>query len=296
MVNLELYRIFTIVAKEENITKASQILNISQPAVTKHIKNLEYELQLTLFKRYKHGMLLTEQGQALFDAIKDSVTLLSNIDKKFRETKDINLGVHITMLSKMFSTCIGEYYKKHEKSKVNVINENVDIMLSKLANQELDIVLSKKTNENMYDNKKIKFISLGKLHDIFVVNTHSPLLNKVLTKNDLKHEIIYTPRKSSLTTQNLMKSLGLPYDKEVNYIKNMTYSTMLGIIKNDTGIGIITKEYILDELKENKISVLKTDFELEPLEFGLYINSINKFNELNDFIKILKNSSQVNYN
>ena len=41
MVNLELYRIFTIVAKEENITKASEILHISQPAVTKHIKNLE---------------------------------------------------------------------------------------------------------------------------------------------------------------------------------------------------------------------------------------------------------------
>ncbi len=289
MVNLELYRIFKIVADEGNLTKASQLLHISQPAVTKHIKNLENELQITLFKRYKHGMLLTEQGQALFEAISDSVSLLSNIDRKFRETKDINLGTHITMLSRMFSSCIGEYYQKHEKSKINVINENVDVMLSKLANGELDIVLSKKANENMYDNKKIKFISLGKLHDIFVVNTHSPLLNKVLTKNDLKHEIIYTPRKSSLTTQNLMKSLDLPCDKEVHYIKNMTYSTMLGIIKKDKGIGIITHEYILDELKENKLSILKTDFALEPLAFGFYINSTNKFNELNDFIKILKN-------
>ena len=40
MVNLELYRIFKIVAEEENLTKASGILHISQPAVTKHIKNL----------------------------------------------------------------------------------------------------------------------------------------------------------------------------------------------------------------------------------------------------------------
>ena len=41
MVNLELYKIFVVVANELNITKASEKLNISQPAVTKHIKNLE---------------------------------------------------------------------------------------------------------------------------------------------------------------------------------------------------------------------------------------------------------------
>ena len=44
MINLELYRIFKIVADEENLTKASEILHISQPAVTKHIKNLEKEM------------------------------------------------------------------------------------------------------------------------------------------------------------------------------------------------------------------------------------------------------------
>ena len=38
MINLELYKIFVFVAKEENVTKASEKLNISQPAVTKHIK------------------------------------------------------------------------------------------------------------------------------------------------------------------------------------------------------------------------------------------------------------------
>jgi len=49
MVNFELYRIFKIVADEENLTKASEILHISQPALTKHIKNLEigYEQAIT---------------------------------------------------------------------------------------------------------------------------------------------------------------------------------------------------------------------------------------------------------
>ena len=44
MIDLELYRIFKIVAEEENLTKASNILHISQPAVTKHIKNIIFRL------------------------------------------------------------------------------------------------------------------------------------------------------------------------------------------------------------------------------------------------------------
>ena len=60
MINLELYRIFKIVADKENLTKASEILHISQPAVTKHIKNLENELNTLLFERSKYGMILNE--------------------------------------------------------------------------------------------------------------------------------------------------------------------------------------------------------------------------------------------
>ena len=63
---------------------------------------------------------------------------------------------------------------------------------------------------------------------------------------------------------------------------------MLGILKNEDSIGIITKEYIQDELKENKLALLKTDFELEPMEFGIYINIDNKFKELKDLIKVMK--------
>ena len=50
MVNLELYKIYVTVAKEQNITRASEKLNISQPAVTKHIKNLENILETNYLK------------------------------------------------------------------------------------------------------------------------------------------------------------------------------------------------------------------------------------------------------
>ena len=79
MVNLELYKIFVAVASEENITRASEKLNLTQPAITKHIKNLESILGVKLFFRTNHGIVLTEQGKKLYEEIKNATNLLVNV-------------------------------------------------------------------------------------------------------------------------------------------------------------------------------------------------------------------------
>lgn len=287
MINLELYKIFVFVAKEENITKASEKLNISQPAVTKHIKNLEEQLGVNLFKRNKYGMELTDKGRELYKEVGEPIIKIYNAERKFRSSRNINLGSHVTMLSRMFGKCIAEYYKLNPTSQIEVTNETFNDMLNMLENQKLDIVLSKKVDESVYNTNKIEFIKLGLLHDIFVINTNSKYKDKVFNKKELAKEKIYTPKRTSITTINLMKELNLTDGME--NIKNITYTTMLGILKTEDSIGLITKEYIKDELKENKLAILKTDFEFEPMEFGIYINKENKFKELKDLIKIMKN-------
>ena len=287
MINLELYKIFVFVAKEENITKTSEKLNISQPAVTKHIKNLEEQLGITLFKRNKYGMELTKKGKELFDEIEQPIITILNAERKFTSSRNINLGSHVTMLSRMFGKCIAEYYNINPNSQIEVTNETFNDMLNMLENQKIDIVLSKKVDESVYNTNKIEFIKLGFLHDIFVINTNSKYKDKIFTKEQLAKEKIYAPKKTSITSINLMKELNLT--DEMDNIKNITYTTMLGILKNEDGIGVITKEYIKEELKENKLAILKTDFEFKPMEFGIYINKENKFKELKDLIKIMKN-------
>ena len=289
MINLELYRIFKIVADEENLTRASEILHISQPAVTKHIKNLENQLNVKLFKRSKYGMFLTDNGKKLYMQIKDSINILNKADLIFNESRDINLGSHINMLSRMFSNAISKYYKEITNSTVNVTNDSFDNMLSMLEKQKLDIVLSKKFSEDLYNSKIIKFIKLGSLHDVFIVRADSKYKEKIFSKNDLKKEIIYTPRKISKTTINLLKTLEIT-GEETN-IKNITYSTMLELLKSEDIIGIITKEYIRNELETNKLSILKTNFELKPIDFGIYYNTENFFKELKILIDIIKNES-----
>ncbi len=289
MVNLELYRIFKIVADEENLTKASEILHISQPAVTKHIKNLESELNVKLFKRSKYGMLLNENGKKLYLQIKDSIDVLEKSEDIFNIHKEINLGVHVNMPNKIYNSAILKFYESNQNSIINIHQEAAGNMFSMLENQKIDLAFSKKYSDDIYNSREIKFIKIGELHDVFIVNANSQYLNKNLSKKDLRNITIYTLKKFSSAYQNLIKELEYNKNDEINVV-NVNYTAMLELLKVRDIVTVITKEYVEEKLADNELHILDVGFSLPNAEFGVYYNVNNKFKELNDFIEILKNN------
>ena len=286
MVNLELYKIFVTVAKEENITKASEKLNLTQPAVTKHMKNLESILETKLFIRNNHGIKLTKQGVELYQDIKDSVDVLVNEENKYLQTKDINLGIHSTILNKIFSDCMSEYYIQNTNSKINVINQDNEQMLLELKNGELDIIFSKKIYTKTND-KNIKFIKLGEWNEVLIANQNYKLKDKQMTLEDIKNTTIYMHKRTSETSHNFFKSLNCKYE-DFKDIKHATYKTITEIIKNNDGVGLVTKEFVEEEIKKHNLCILNTQFHIKPIEFGIYIHRERKFKELNTFIQIIE--------
>lgn len=293
MVDLELYRIFTIVANEKNITKASEKLNISQPAVTKHIKNLENALELRLFNRTNHGIELTSDGQKIYEEAKEAVETLNSIFVKYGKNRNINLGVHVSMY-KMFSKILTKFSNINENITINIsdtdlinmLTPDLSDMIAKLENEKLDIIISKKTDN--YNHNKIEFIKVGEIQDILVVNNDSKLLGKQIGIEDIIGMQICLPRKGSATTNNFLKALEIEEDKLVN-AKYITYNAMLDIIEDDNEIiGLISKEYIEKELNNKEISELTTEFKIPPIEYGIYINKKNKFKELNQLVKFIR--------
>lgn len=286
MVNLELYKIFVTVAKEENITKASEKLNLTQPAVTKHMKNLESLLETKLFIRSNHGIKLTKQGLELYEDIKDSVDVLINEENKYLKIKDINLGIHSTILNKIFSNCMSEYYIKNTNSKINVFNQDNEQMLLELKNGELDIIFSKKIYTKTND-KHIKFIKLGEWNEVLIANQNYKLKNKQMTLEDIKNTTIYMPKRTSATSHNFFESLNCKYE-DFKDIKHATYKTITEIIKNNDGVGLVTKEFVEEEMDKYNLCIVNTQFHIKPIEFGIYINRERKFKELNTFIQIIE--------
>ena len=139
MINLELYRIFYVVAETKNITKASEILNISQPAVTKHIKNLEEQLGNPLFIRTKKGVILNEYGEKIFLNVKQALNLLSESEKEISKYKSLNkgtikIGISTTLARKYLLKYIKKFHETYPNIVIYIYTDSKKYLIKQLKN------------------------------------------------------------------------------------------------------------------------------------------------------------------
>lgn len=282
MIDFELYRIFVSVAEEGNITKVSEKLNISQPAISKQIKKLENQLSVKLFERKSKGVFLTSEGKNLYEKLKNPIEELNKIDLQSGKEKFINIGTHNHMGSCIFGNVINEYCLKYPNVNLNLICEETQEMMKKLKNKDIDIVFSKKEKDKILED--IEYTKLGNLHDVIIASEKSIFSKKELTLENIESQIIYTPRRYAQAVKRLRE---LASNKNLK-LKNSSYKTILELTSSGKALGLITREYIDEnDYKKYKLVEVKTSLNLGEIEFGIYTNS-NKFKELNNLIKLIK--------
>lgn len=285
MVNLELYRIFKIVADEENLTRASEKLNISQPAVTKHIHNLENELNVKLFERARYGMVLTEDGQKIYTQIKEAINTLINVEDSIKHTAKLNLGIHTNFPQKLYSNIIKRLKQNIPGIDISIEKTYTENMFDLLDKQKVDAYLSKKQPQNVH-SEPTRFVSLGSFHDDFFIRADSKYINKNIFDGN-EHITIYTLRTVSSTSRHLEEIIKKKNFNNVE-IKNTTFSTIYERMQSEDIITYITGDYIEDELRSGKFIKLDTGIESFEVEYGVYYNSNNKIKNIKRLFESIK--------
>jgi len=97
-------RIFHTVAKEGRFTRAGEKLGLSQSAVSRQISTLEDSISVALFHRHARGLILTEQGELLFDTTQEIFKKLSHIEGQIMDTRQRAGGPLMVTMIEFFGT------------------------------------------------------------------------------------------------------------------------------------------------------------------------------------------------
>jgi len=148
-------RVFHTVASLLNFTKAAGVLHVTQPAVTKHIKELEQEYKVTLFDRQPNALALTEAGQLLYRHATNIMEQYEVLEFDMnalhhRLVGDLRLGASTTIAQYILGPILAAFHQRYPDVQVHVASENSNNILQLLLDKSIDMALVEGKTNNSY--------------------------------------------------------------------------------------------------------------------------------------------------
>ena len=287
-INFELYRIFYVVANHKNMTRASEQLYISQPAISQSIKKLETELDGKLFLRSNKGLELTSQGQSFYEHIKGAMELIYNAENDFSKFKglemgEVKIGASTTLTKLMLLKPLEEFHKDFKNIKIDVVNDLTSNLILDLKKGKLDLVIF---NEGETPEKEVKLTLLKELKPSFVYNNqHFNFEGKTLSLNSLNNYPLILQKTESNTRKHL-DAVCLKNKVKLNPTIEVVSGGLVTELA-DIGLGI---GFVAGEPSENKTLAkitLKENLQTVKVYLGVH-KSIKPSFATQKFIEYLK--------
>lgn len=265
-INYNLYKSFLVVYETQNISRAGELLYISQPAVSHNIKELEKQLGVQLFYKKSSGMTATSEADALykyissaFNSIWKGETTIS--DMAGLKTGVVKIGAQSHIASLFLTDMVTEFRKKYPNIKIEIVSRPYSDLIAMLQTQNLDIVLSSLPIQN--DKFKVEVKYLKSYSQCFFAT------DKFYTDSMLGIDALsnYPLIISSLASDEIKILKNAVPDLKLNpIIETWTTETLVRLVRSGNGIGFTQEDYIAEDVKNGTLKKFKTSFTLPKLD------------------------------
>lgn len=256
---IRVLRYFLETAREENMTRAAERLYISQPTMSKQLKELENELGVKLFKRSNYNIKLTEAGMLLRERAED---ILSLVDKTLEEFKsldslnsgDIYVGAPESEAMEQFAQVVGDLQKQYPGIRCNIYSGNMQDVCEKLDKGLLDFAIVM----NYVDLKKYNYLPML-TEDAWgvILRRDDPLAeNEAFTISMLKELPLICSRQwvdyelpqwfgADTADIHITATYNLPYNGAVMAKAGVGYAMMLDkLVQTDESSGLVFRPLV----------------------------------------------------
>lgn len=265
-INYNLYKSFLVVYETGNISKAAELLYISQPAVSHNIKELEKQLGIQLFYKKSNGMSATNEANILykyissaFNSIWKGETTIS--DMAGLKTGIVRIGTHSYLSVLFLSKIITEFRQKFPNIKIEITCKSSNELLSMLQTQNIDVLIE--NQPIMFEKGNIEVKYLKSFSHCFI-STEKFSNGKVFTLDSIGNLPLIISSNNSEEIKLLKNSL--PELKINPIIEAGSAEAVLKLVKDGNGIGYIQEEYAKADIENEIVKKLDISFSLPKLD------------------------------
>ena len=237
---LRVLRYFLMAAREENITKAANLLHITQPTLSWQLMQLEEELGVKLFHRGKYHIVLTDEGMLLRRRAQEMIELEEKTKREFSKdgaqlAGEIAIGCGETRNMTFLSKKMAEFRRLHPLVHYDIYSATADDIKERMEKGILDIALLMEP----VDIGKYEFVRMPQREQWgALVCADSPLADKeTLSPDDLTGQPIIIAKRESVQNE-LANWFGDTYDKmEIAATYNLILNAA-NMVRNGVGAAL----------------------------------------------------------
>lgn len=253
-------------------TKAANLLGLTQPAITHHVKQLEAEYNIEIFYRNRRKLILTDEGEVILKYAKRAIALDENLKQALDDVKSsvksLTLAITPSAQASIAPQLLAQYCNEHPLVHIKLITDNINNIDNKLKTYEVDFAIIEGRISNHH------FISTLLDTDVLMVavSAKHPLAKQSsVTLAQLKKENLIL-RPSQAGTRSLFESHLLSHNEDIhgfNVIMEINdVSVIKELINSNMGVTIISRSAVAPEVAKGKIVCL-------PIEGVNMIREIN---------------------
>jgi DNA-binding transcriptional LysR family regulator len=257
--NLTQLKAFQAVANNGSITKAAQLLHVSQPSVSKHLNNLEKDYGVKLFERNRGAAELTDAGSSLLRHTNAILVHLDEARKELRSPKSLNKSDPLKIAGSyaasalLLPSLLVNFKNKHRDTSIILRTGTTREVKSMLLNSTVEVALLNELPVNPEFTcepfRKEKLV-------VFAAPNHPLAGKKKLTISDL--------RQAALVTTGMASAV----DKMVNHLVRDGLGAKIAIqcgspasvkivVKSKLGLGILFQDMLIQEIRNKTFKVLE---------------------------------------
>jgi DNA-binding transcriptional LysR family regulator len=270
-------KVFYTVAKRLSFTKAATDLFITQPAVTKHIKELEQYFKVQLFERQGNQIKLTKQGQLLLEYTEEVFRIYRKMEFELAAFSEhyksqLHVGASSTVSQYVIPFTLAQFHKKYKDVAVKLMNGNTEQIEQALLSNDIDLGII----EGKSKNKGIKYTEFIKDEIVLIANADHPLVNKSqLSIKELKSVPMVIREAGSGTLDviaHALKSLDLSFSQLNIEMELGSTEAIKTYLHNSNCVAFLSMHSVVNELANKSFRVI----DVEGLSIVRYFHFIER--------------------